>query len=102
MPGPRKPQKLYPILTCVTHRAFEQQGVEAGAARQSSAMSGVPQIGLPLTLSEVLISTGTPVSAAERGQHVGEERVLRAVDGLEPGGAVGVHDRGDRVAGPGR
>ena len=30
------------------------------------AICGVPLIGLPLTLSEVLISTGTPVSSAKR------------------------------------
>jgi hypothetical protein len=35
-------------------------------ARQSRAICGVPQIGLPLTLSEVLISTGTPVRSAKQ------------------------------------
>ena len=62
-------------------------------ARQSRAICGVPQIGLPLTLSEVLISTGTPVRVGEAPQHVGEEGVLAGVEGLHPGGAVGVHDR---------
>src|SRR5258708_35867024 len=34
------------------------------AARHCRAILGVPQMGLPLTLSEVLISTGIPVRAA--------------------------------------
>src|SRR5207248_7552935 len=48
----------------VTHQPSIMSASRPLPVRQSNAMSGVPQIGLPLTLSEVLISTGWPVSAA--------------------------------------
>ena len=45
-------------------------------ARQSRAICGVPQIGLPLTLREVLISTGTPVRSAKRRSTSARKGVL--------------------------
>ena len=71
-------------------------------ARQSRAICGVPLIGLPLTLSEVLIRTGTPVSAAKQPMTSARNGLCSGVEGLDAGGAVGVNDGGDRCPGPGR
>ena len=60
------------------------------------AICGVPLMGLPLMFSEVLISTGTPVRSVKRWRTLGEERILFRGDGLHTGGAVGVHNSGDR------
>jgi hypothetical protein len=53
-------------LHLVTHQPSSISASSPLLARQSRAISGVPQIGLPLTLSEVLISTGTPVRRRTR------------------------------------
>src|SRR5690606_5250114 len=52
-------------LHLVIHRPSRSRASSPELARQSRAISGVPQIGLPLTLREVLISTGTPVRRAK-------------------------------------
>jgi len=74
------------------------------AAQEASPgpSAGVPQIGCPLMLREVLISHRNSGQLREFGQHGGQERVLVRGQGLHSGGVVGVHDGGDFVRGSGR
>src|SRR6185369_1916178 len=48
----------------VIHQPSSMSASRPLSTRHRRAMSGVPQIGWPLTLSDVLISTGWPVIAA--------------------------------------
>src|SRR5690606_16322963 len=63
--GPQEPPEAVADLHAVIHRPSSSRASRPLPARQSSAMAGVPQIGLPLTLREVLIRTGTPVRRAK-------------------------------------
>jgi hypothetical protein len=54
------------VAARVRQRQLVEIGRRRGQQQTASAICGVPQMGLPLTLSEVLISSGIPVRSAKR------------------------------------